>query len=179
MQQLGKADERITMLERKGTATSDATGEPRSGGGSAKPILDHKIWESLRSLTSERKGFRTWRIRFKGIMGQVTKTTLWEEMMTLVEDPQRRLKTSTTAEDLREAWEEWCEENDQEAEKGQWDKFSKEMTKVLMGKVEDGSEAYHFTVRSKNGILLVHGDLGHGTQPKDGNGDATNAMQKG
>ena len=152
MQQLGKADERIATLERKGTTSSGTTGEPRSGGGNPKPILDHKIWESLRSLTSERKGFRTWRIRFKGIMGQVTKTTLWEEMMTVVEDPERLVKSGTTAEELREAWEDWCDDNDKATEKGQWDIFSKEMTNVLMGKAEDGSEAYHFTVRSKNGI---------------------------
>ena len=118
-----------------------------------KPIMDHRCWEHVKNLDSDKSTYRDWKVRFKDAIKQVTGAKGWRKLMHLVEDPGARLRTDVTSEDLKDKWVEHLLHNPEDGNENDFEVLSGELETILLNKSEDKSQAFLLNQRAQCGIL--------------------------
>ena len=71
---VGDMKTRLDELEKKGFKK-----------GYDKPIMEHRIWDSVSKLSSNRTGFQNWKLGFKNAMKQCSKSEHFRDILDFIE----------------------------------------------------------------------------------------------
>ena len=111
-------------------------------GGTTKAIMDHKVWDSVLTLTSNRAGFRDWKKKFRSALRQCSRVKGIKEMLDFLERAENIQKASKlNRQMIMTDFEKHCQTNGipQGFTPKDWEQLEREVEDILMAKCEDSS----------------------------------------